>query len=367
MKTIALNMIVGPGDGELLDRCLQAFDAAKIFNEIVIVLTTKDEQCREVAFKYTKNVYEFKWTSKKYPYGDFAGARNVALQNTTSDYIMWLDCDDLPGADFKEVFSSVNQVLGKFDYFTIEYNIAANVMVKRERIFRNGDLFWQNPVHEQLSIDQRIHTHAHLDGISIVHAPVKIAEESVARNLSILKHEHTARPSPAMEFYYANELLSMQNEEGVEILEKLLHVANMKNDMLAQVCLALCRYYKAKEVMDRVETLSRIGLSYNSSYADFIINLAEINESRGDVERTIELYKKIFDCKIIGGGVFNPFLYTFLPAIRLTAIYDKMGDLESALLFSKIAFNNASKEDAKIVKEIRIEMLSRLLKKECAV
>ena len=346
MKTIALNMIVGPGDGGLLDRCLQAFEATKLFNEIIIVLTTKDEQCREAALRYTNKVYEHKWTSKKYPNGDFAGARNVALQNTTSDYIMWLDCDDLPGTDFKEVFQSIQHVLGKFDYFTIEYIIAANVMVKRERIFRNKDLFWQNPVHEQLSIDQRIHTHAHLDNISIIHAPVKIAEESVARNLSILKYEHDTRPSPAMEFYYAIELLSIQNEEGVEILEELLYEANMKNDMLAQICLALCRYYKAKGMLDRVETISRIGLSYNPNYADFIINIAEIEENRGDTEKTIDLYKKIFDCKIIGGGVFNPFLYTFLPAIRLTMIYDKMGDLESALLYSKIAFDNASKEDS---------------------
>ena len=351
MNTIALNMIVGPGDADLLERCLQAFDAYNTFDEIIIVLTTYDERCEEIAKRFTNEIFHFTWSSKKYPYGNFAGARNLALQNTHSDYVMWLDCDDLPSNDFLLAFANLKNVSGDYDYYTFDYVISKNISVNRERVFKRiPDLFWQYPVHEQLTIDRRVHTSAHISNIQIVHSPLKATEHSTGRNLQILQHECSATSSPVMQFYLGREFMQLQQTNGVAILEKLLYKDSVNSDLCAQICILLCGYYRAKGQFDNVETLSRIGISYNPGYADFLINLAYIYEGRKDFKGAAELYKKAIDCKFSGGGVYVADYYTFIPAIRLVDIFVNMRKFAMALVYCKMARDYVVNEDrAKVV------------------
>ena len=252
MKNIALNMIVGPGDAALLKRCLEAFNVQKLFDEIVIVLTSGDVACSDVAHEFTDQVYAFNWSSKRFPFGNFAGARNIALQNTVSDYVMWLDCDDLPGKDFVEFFANIRKTPEDYDYFTFDYVVGENCVMKRERVWRRSpDLFWQLPVHEHLTIDNRIHSTAHIKNLQVIHAPAKSGEASVGRNLQILKHEYNRAPSFAVSFYYAKELLNTGNLEGIEILSRLLDIPEISSDVAAQICITLLAIIKHRARLTR--------------------------------------------------------------------------------------------------------------------
>lgn len=69
-----------------LAECLQPL--AHLFNELVIVDTGSRDQTREIARRFTQQVFEFPWCD------DFSAARNESLRHATSDWVFWLDADD---------------------------------------------------------------------------------------------------------------------------------------------------------------------------------------------------------------------------------------------------------------------------------
>ena len=76
MKTISLCMIV-KNESDVLGRCLDS--AADLVDEIVIVDTGSTDNTKEIASKYTNQIFDFPWRD------DFAAARNFAFAQGKSD------------------------------------------------------------------------------------------------------------------------------------------------------------------------------------------------------------------------------------------------------------------------------------------
>lgn len=72
---------------EDLPKCLEA--VKQFVDEIIIVDTGSTDKTKEIAKKYTKNVFDFKWKN------DFSAARNESLKHTTGDWILCLDADEV--------------------------------------------------------------------------------------------------------------------------------------------------------------------------------------------------------------------------------------------------------------------------------
>lgn len=366
MTRIALNMIVGPGDAKLLNRCLMAFDAKNTFSEIILVPTTDDIDVWQVCKQWTEQLYPFTWESIRYPHGNFAGARNLALQNTKAEYVMWLDCDDLPSSGFTETFPTIEQVLGRFDIFTFDYvvQVESSLLTRRERVWRRRPtLFWQYPVHEQLTVNRNTHTMAHIGNLQIVHSPEKKEVRSSSRNLRILEHEYKKSPeSFVASFYYFRELLYVDNKKAINGLQELVDCHEKANpDILAQICVLLCEHFSSLHQMENVETYSRIGMSFNPTYADFMIVLAEIYQSRKENDKASELYKKALSTSFSGGGVYNAPLYSIVPAVRLMNIYEGQGQWEAALVMSKTVLQYTSRNERGTVVESRKALAQRII------
>ncbi len=86
MITISLCMIV-KNEEKVLARCLES--VKDIVDEIIIVDTGSTDKTKEIAYRYTQNVYDFEWIH------DFSAARNYSFSKATKDYQMWLDADDI--------------------------------------------------------------------------------------------------------------------------------------------------------------------------------------------------------------------------------------------------------------------------------
>ena len=148
-KTIALNVIVGPNEAAQLKRCLDSADKLP-FDEIVVCLTSNDPHVSEVAKQYATTVARFDWTD------NFAEARNACMFATESDYIMWMDADDIIPEDaipsFNFVFKDIVQ--RDFDYIKMLYEVARDeagmpITVIRERIIkRKKGRKWNGRLHE---------------------------------------------------------------------------------------------------------------------------------------------------------------------------------------------------------------------------
>lgn len=118
-------------------------------DEIVVVDMESDDKTKDLAYKYTKHVYNHKRTGYVEP------ARNFALNKTTGDWIMILDADervphslasklidiaDNDAANFVRI-PRQNLIFGSWiehSRWWPDYNI---------RFFKRGRVEWQNEIH----------------------------------------------------------------------------------------------------------------------------------------------------------------------------------------------------------------------------
>lgn len=151
--TISLCMIV-KNEEKVLARCLDS--VADLVDEMIIVDTGSSDATKEIASRYTDQVYDFAWQD------DFAAARNFSFSKATKDYIYVPDADEVLDEENREAFRQLKQVLlpeveiVQMLYHTVtEYNTVLNAekeyrpkLFKRERSFT-----WIDPVHETVRLD----------------------------------------------------------------------------------------------------------------------------------------------------------------------------------------------------------------------
>lgn len=382
-KTLALNIIAGPGDSKLLERCLTTNDFYKYFDEIVIIPTTVDEKVLEVAKKFnTRSVDSFSWTSKEFPFGNFGGARNRALELTKSDYIWWTDCDDVyPGDDFESRMKKLRDALdsNNFDVYVMPYILKLNEKgeqtdaIIRERIFRNNkSIKWEFSIHEQLTINWEIHTRADLNGIEALHLPMKMDIVSVNRNLQMLEVEYRKGNAPAhIQFYYARELINKGNRPAA--IPILLNIIDSFKDNLIHIydsALLLANYFiycvigedsKARlrdETMDLGERYLRIALAVSDVNAEPFVYMGDVFYSRKIYDKALLCYKEAMTKKFGSGNLQQVQYYEEIPSRRMATIFLENNQLEQALLYNRIALKCCTDDPSliderrKIIKEL---------------
>jgi glycosyltransferase involved in cell wall biosynthesis len=64
-------------------------EPADAVNEIVVVDTGFDDGTKRVAQQYTAKIYDLVWRD------DFGAARQFAFDRATSDWVIWVDADDV--------------------------------------------------------------------------------------------------------------------------------------------------------------------------------------------------------------------------------------------------------------------------------
>ncbi|NFN14813.1 glycosyltransferase family 2 protein, partial [Clostridium botulinum] len=79
--------IIAKNEEYILEKCL--IHASNFVDEIIVVDTGSTDKTKEIAYKYTKNVYDFEWCN------DFAKARNFSIEKSTNDWIFVLDADEI--------------------------------------------------------------------------------------------------------------------------------------------------------------------------------------------------------------------------------------------------------------------------------
>ena len=197
MTTISLCMIV-KNEEKYLARCLSSVKS--IVDEIIIVDTGSTDKTKQIAKKYTDNIFDFVWQD------DFSMARNYAFSLAQSSYIMWLDADDIiPKNTQKELLKLKPSFTA--DTYMLKYDIAFNLnkpafSYYRERIVKNCKMAkWQGVVHECITPFGRIEWL----NLSIQHKKESLEKSSL--NLKIYQNLLKKRPlSTREQYYFAREL-----------------------------------------------------------------------------------------------------------------------------------------------------------------
>lgn len=180
---------------KVLGRCLDSIGTAA--EEIVIVDTGSKDDTLTVARRYTDSIYSFPWRD------DFAAARNYSFEKARGDYLMWLDADDLIGADMVPLLKALKQRIEEenADMVVCKY-VNGSCSYFRERIVRaSGQWRWEGRVHECITPHGKIIS----DDFTVTH--LGSDKPRGTRNLHIYQKWRAEEPLGARDlFYYGREL-----------------------------------------------------------------------------------------------------------------------------------------------------------------
>ena len=326
MSTISLAMIV-KNEEKTLARCLNSIKEA--VDEIIIVDTGSTDSTKQIAKKFTNNVYDFEWVN------DFSKARNYAFSLSTSDNIMWLDADDVVPKTTLEKIKILKTILAPqkidmvFMLYATSFNLSNEPTFKfyRERIVKNhSGYIWQDPVHEAITPSGNIFYLNHY----IEHRKDTIKKYS-NRNLKIYQDLISTNVvlSPRQQFYYARELMyNNKISASIKVFEKYLKNDSLwlENRINAHIDLYNC--YLIKNNIKKARNTLIKTLEFTTPRAEIMCKIADTFLMENDIDTAIFWYKLAlnYEPNIRSGGFFQMEYYNIYPLLNLCVCYHKKGD-----------------------------------------
>lgn len=346
MKTLSLCMIV-KNEEETLKTSLS--NANEYADEIIIVDTGSTDSTKEIAQRYTKNIFDFEWVY------DFSKARNFGLEKATSEYIIWLDADDVVPQSTVEKIKEWKEDNLNCDVLLCPYVSSTDENGKpifqynRERIVKNDKRFrFKDRVHEVIVPSGNIQIN---DKIVIFHN--KPNKEYTSRNLDIYKKmiADGEKLSPRSQFYYARELFfNNYIDQSIHAFSKFLAEGKGWVENNIEACLNLSKCYQIQKEDNKALSVLFGSFVYDLPRGEILYEIGNIYLTNEDYKKAIYYFSLALNSKpnLNSGGFVNIDCYTFLPALQLCLCYNRIGDNLNALHYHEIA--KAFKPNDKSVK-----------------
>ncbi|MHC1728118.1 MAG: glycosyltransferase [Syntrophobacteraceae bacterium] len=208
-----------------LDDALASF--VPFADEIVVVDTGSSDNTKEIASRFTPNVFDFEWID------DFAAARNFAISKATGSYQLWLDADDRISPENGKHINSLKQLFNgkKGFYFVLENHQAdapSSFCQQLRCIPLTPEVRFEGRIHEQI-FPSAVRSGLELVTTDIVIRHVGYMTEEMRfakakRNLEILERERAAGTDHGgLYFFLALTHAPMGNkDEAVRYMEAAL-------------------------------------------------------------------------------------------------------------------------------------------------
>lgn len=335
MVSVSLCMIV-KNEEDVLVRCLES--AADLVEEIVIVDTGSTDSTREIAARFTGQVYDFPWRD------DFAAARNESFARASMDYCLWLDADDVLLEADREAFLKLKETLDPdvnvvMAPYHVGFDESGRVTFSyyRERLIKNrAGMRWEGAVHETVTPAGRIV----YGDFAVTHRKTRPSDPD--RNLRIYEAQLAAgrELDPRQRFYYGRELYYHRRwEDALAVFRQFLAEGRgwLENNLDACCHCAYCL-----EALDRpdeaLEALFRT-FSYDRPRAETCCEIGRWFFQRERYGQAVYWYAMALACPRDDrrGGFVSPDCYGYLPCIQLCVCHSRLGDLKRAELYNELA------------------------------
>lgn len=321
---------------EVLARCLSG--TKDIFDEIIIVDTGSADHTREIAERFADTVAEFCWRD------DFSAARNYSFSLAHTDYIMWMDADDVIAPEDRAALIRLKSELdGETDIYMLPYRAAPDedgispLVYYRERIIRRkSGLSWTGAVHETIPLAGKI---AYRDA-AVTHK--KPPERSTAfRNLFLYAKQfaHGTMPDERKKFYFAREL----KDNGLYDTAASVYEAFLCGDGWTENKICACRdladcYKRLHKRQKRLSALFR-SFEYAPPRAEICCDIGECCFEEGDLNGAVFWYKLALNEKpdARSGAFVMPDYSGFIPCLWLCVCFDRLGKRDKAEYYNEQA------------------------------
>ncbi|MDI6602293.1 MAG: glycosyltransferase [Thermoanaerobacteraceae bacterium] len=347
--TISLCLITKDEEKNIV-RCISS--VKDIVDEIVIVDTGSTDKTVEIAKKLGAKVIETQWED------DFSKARNIALDNASSDWILFLDADEEIARDdvdkIKELINSdgYDAYLLKIINFAGSISSGLSEIHYNIRLFRNKkSIRYRYPVHEQIiDLNTGNNPVAKMTDIKILHygylSEIRTEKNKTERYIKLISKYLDAHPNDV--FQQFNLAVEYYNNGQYEKALKLLKKASKFVDAGLNYATRLVRYmiecYLELKMYDEAYKYIIGAQNLYKDLPDFVFLEGMLYYYQHRYEKAIEMFKKCLDIGEYSNGIYVSMGGTgsYRALFNMAVCHEKLGDL-----------NNAVKEYIEVLKSNR--------------
>jgi tetratricopeptide (TPR) repeat protein len=339
--TLSLCMIV-KDEAEMLPKCLAA--AAPAVDEIIVVDTGSTDRTIEIARGFGAKVIEQPWT------GSFSDARNTSFEAATSDWIIYLDADEVLVEDDVRRLKALTARVWREAFYLVETNYTGDlgdggaITNSALRVFRNRPQYrFVGRLHEQIAHALPIYATGRIEqsSVRIDHygylGAVRDAKEKSRRNLELLKAQQAeSAPSAFLHFNLGTEFAALGDHLAAlpefERAWDLVRAGGEEgNDFVPALVQRLVTALRAVGRPQEAITRAQDGLARFPGFTDLVFAQAEASLALGAEEAAIAYWERCIEmgdaparyAASIGAG-------THRPRIALAELYTRRGELERA-------------------------------------
>jgi tetratricopeptide (TPR) repeat protein len=303
----------------------------------------------EIARSFGAWVEPFAWID------DFSAARNRSFELASCPYILWLDADDVLLPAERDKLLALKRRLDK-DAYLLRYDYvhdrfgACTSSFLRERIVRNTPRFrWCLPVHESISLGPDVASEA-VD-ITVTHRPAGNMQRKHEKYLGLL--ERLARQlggsCPWVDCLLGSEYhAGSRYAEAAAAYERFLEHSDERSidGSCVRRQLAESRYGLALQARDPAEKRlhrQRARAAAESAWrldprrSEPLLLLGHIAEEEGELAEAVSWYERAIQPLPAVAAPVSPVAYGVAPAIRLSEVWKRLGDLPRARHYNEMA------------------------------
>lgn len=343
MPTIALACIL-KNEERNLKRFLESVKGC--FDEIHLTDTGSTDRSieiiNELKDEYNIKLHHFKWID------DFSAARNASFEPVKTDYVMWMDLDDVMSD--REAFINFRNTMMKFcDFWVATYHYASDASGRpvcsfvRERIVKTDlRLKWKYFVHEGIvpkREDGSPIMAQYATSWAIIHKrDDEDAKQDRSRNLRLFENRKDSLDS-RMRYYYGKELFENQKPlEAFPELKKAAEDSGLEGHDRIMAIQYACLASMALGQFTTAISLAHAGLQLDPGRAEFYIIIGDsyLKANQHEPQKAIPFFTAATGCnhvenRLVFGAIFtHEESYKHYPLNQLARIYANMGQLEKA-------------------------------------
>jgi len=341
MATIAL-CVICKNEEKNLPNLLASVEGC--FDEIHITDTgSTDGTIAYLKSRPDVTLHHFEWIN------DFAAARNYSFSHAKTDYIMWLDCDDI--LETKESFLEwKNNILVTSNYWLATYHYGMDgqgnpqCSFMRERVLKNNMGFeWLHFVHEGIPPASNV-APVRIGYATSWHVKHVRTQEDIKadrnRNLNIFEiNKAKLKGNDRMQYYYGKELFEAQKYlDAYNQLKNSIDLPQLEgHDKILCVQYACMSAMLCNQFKEAIELAYR-GLVLAPHRAEFYVIIGDCHLKQNKFDDAIPSYIAAAYCfnpsapnSPVKSAIFSdPKAYGHYPRCQLARLFFKRGEINNA-------------------------------------